>query len=195
MITHNDSAAIASCVAFVSMLWDLLAMDAPPAPHWWVEAFVTRAREVETDERYSPRFGSGTDSKGPLSAFVEERVPAALAGGASAREGCDRWGSGAYLLETMPSALFILARYASDPEAAIVRAVNDTWDNDTIAAIVGAAVGALHGRRSLPDRWIAGLLGRTRDADDGRVFDLIAEARAQFSPRDAQGRRRDVQQR
>ena len=40
----------------------------------------------------------------------------------------------------------------SNPEEAIVRAVNDTLDNDTVAAIVRAAVGALHGRASLPRR-------------------------------------------
>lgn len=37
-----------------------------------------------------------------------------------------RWYSGALLLETMPSALRILAGHADDPEEAIVRAVNDT---------------------------------------------------------------------
>jgi ADP-ribosyl-[dinitrogen reductase] hydrolase len=36
-------------------------------------------------------------------------------------------------------------RHADDPEEAILRAVSDTKDNDTIGAIVGAAVGALHG--------------------------------------------------
>jgi len=51
--------------------------------------------------------------------------------------------------------------------------VNDTFDNDTIAAVVGAAVGALHGARALPSRWRAGLLGRTGAADDGIVFRLI----------------------
>jgi ADP-ribosyl-[dinitrogen reductase] hydrolase len=56
-----------------------------------------------------------------------------------------------------------------------VRAVNDTWDNDTVAAIVGAIVGARHGRKALPQGWIDGLLGRTGEADDGRVFQLIAE--------------------
>ena len=159
MVTHNDSAAIASCVAFVSMLWDLLAMESPPAAGVVGGHLHGRAREVETGERYSPRFGSRTTWSGTLSMFVEEHVPPALARGASVREACDTWGSGAYLLETIPSVLFILARHAHDPEEAIVRAVNDTWDNDTIAAIVGAAVGALHGRRALPSRWIAGLLG------------------------------------
>ncbi len=56
--------------------------------------------------------------------------------------------------------------------AAIVRAVNDTKDDDTITAIVGAAVGALHGRKGLPHLWMTGLLGRTAEDDDGQVFDL-----------------------
>ena len=47
-------------------------------------------------------------------------------------------------------------------------------------AIVGAAVGALHGRQALPKEWIDGLLGRTGDHDDGRVFELITEARERF---------------
>lgn len=51
-------------------------------------------------------------------------------------------------------------------------------NNDTIAAIVGAAVGALHGQQALPPRWLATLLGRTRaPADDGHVQELIAEVR------------------
>ena len=49
----------------------------------------------------------------------------------------------------------------SNPEEAIVRAVNDTLGNDTVAAIVRAAVGALHGRASLPRRSMDGLFGRT----------------------------------
>lgn len=61
----------------------------------------------------------------------------------------------------MPSALYILACHGSAPRAATLAAVNDTIDNDTIAAIVGAAVGALHGLAALPDAWIAQLSGRT----------------------------------
>ena len=62
-------------------------------------------------------------------------------------------------------------------EEAIVGAVNDTNDNDTIAAIVGAAVGALHGKRAIPERWLKNLLGRTSYTDDGRVFELLRKAR------------------
>lgn len=35
---------------------------------------------------------------------------------------------------------------------------------------------ALHGRRALPERWVAGLLGRATDNDDGEVFRLTAAA-------------------
>ncbi len=90
------------------------------------------------------------------------------------------WGSGAFLLETMPSVLYILERHAASPREAILRAVNDTHDNDTIAAIVGAAVGALHGTPGLPREWVTGLTGRTAEDDDGYVFELIARARRRF---------------
>jgi len=45
---------------------------------------------------------------------------------------------------------------------------------------VGAAAGAIHGRKALPQRWIDGLTGRTTDCDDGRVFELIRQARQRW---------------
>ncbi|KXA99036.1 hypothetical protein AKJ41_06055 [candidate division MSBL1 archaeon SCGC-AAA259O05] len=54
--------------------------------------------------------------------------------------------------------------------------INDTKDSDTIGAIVGSAVGALHGEKNIPDRWISNLSGRTRKKDDGKIFDLLKEA-------------------
>ena len=78
----------------------------------------------------------------------------------------------------MPSALYILARHAGDPGEALVRAVNDTKNNDAIAAFVGAAVGALHGAAALPERWVTRLRGCTRADDDGEVQRILAGARA-----------------
>ena len=83
-------------------------------------------------------------------------------------------------METVPSVLFILERHSNDPEEAIVRAVNDTRDNDSVAAIVGAAVGALNGLEAVPRRWRERLVGRTTADDDGRVFDLLERARVRF---------------
>ena len=86
--------------------------------------------------------------RGPLSRFVLEKITSARERKLGVLEACEEWHSGAFLLETVPCVLYILAKHAHDPEEALVRAVNDTRDNDTIAAIVGAAVGALHGRRA-----------------------------------------------
>jgi ADP-ribosylglycohydrolase len=72
--------------------------------------------------------------------------------------------------------IYILMGHAHDPEEAIVRAANDTRDNDSIAAIAGAAVGALHGKNKFPSRWISSLSGRTDERDDGRIFELLKEA-------------------
>jgi ADP-ribosylglycohydrolase len=175
-ITHNDPSSIAACVAFVRILRELLGASAPPSPTWWLDTYSARARSVEGDPSLVSRH-PGLRYHGPVWRFVDTEVRQALAEGLSAEVACERWYSGAFLLETVPSALYILATHGQDPEAAIMRAVNDTYDNDTIAAIVGAAVGALHGRRSLPTRWLDGLLGRTGAHDDGRVFELVAAAR------------------
>ncbi len=52
--------------------------------------------------------------------------------------------------------------------------------NSALAAIVGAAMGALHGRRAIPERWVADLLGRTAADDDGRLFELLTMAGERF---------------
>jgi ADP-ribosylglycohydrolase len=179
-ITHNDTASISSCVAFVAMLWDLLGCTEPPEPTWWVDRFVEVAMDLETDTVYRPRAGDHQGFAGKLTDFVEQTVPEAHAQGLPVVEACESWYSGAYLLETVPSVLYILMRHGHDAEEAIVRAVNDTRDNDTIAAIVGAAVGALHGREALPDRWLEGHTGRTKADDDGRIFELLELARKRW---------------
>ena len=179
-ITHNDPGSIGACVAFAGMLGELLACSRIPDADWWVERYVALARGVEGESRYKPRGGRFPDYRGPIWRFVQAQVPRAIHRGESVLDAGRAWYSGAYLLETVPTALFILARHGADPEAAIVRAVNDTKDNDTIAAIVGAAVGALHGEDTLPRRWRDGLLGRTAAADDGRVFELLARAEKRF---------------
>ena len=177
-LTHRDVASNASCVAFVAMLWDLMGQTEAPEPIWWLDRFLELAKPLETDAVYRPRGGAFEDFEGPLTDYVLRGIASASKRGLPCHRACDEWYSGAYLLETVPSVLYVLMRHGHDLEEAIVRAVNDTKDNDTIAAIVGAAVGALHGRKAIPQRWIDGLTGRTTDDDDGRVFELLDEARS-----------------
>ncbi len=182
IVTHNDAASASACLAFVAMLWQLLGRDAPPQPSWWRREYVRLTRDLEGDTQYASRGGACQAYSGTMWRFVDERLAAAEAAGLTTLEACEQWYSGAYLLETVPSVLYILARHADDPEEALVRAVNDTQDNDTIAAIVGAAVGALHGASALPSPWVERLSGRTRDADDGEVQRIMARARERWGP-------------
>ena len=177
MITHNDSASIAACLAFVNMLQQLLRMASPPEPSWWFETFVKVAGDLESDRRYRPRVPQLKDFRGTLSTFVAQEVPKAYQRNLSVLEACSSWFSGAYLLETVPSVIFICMNHADSFEKGLVRAVNDTKDNDTVAAIVGAALGALHGKRRIPQRWLQKLTGRTATEDNGRVFEVLEKAR------------------
>ncbi|MFC2008462.1 ADP-ribosylglycohydrolase family protein [Chloroflexota bacterium] len=180
MLTHNDRGNIASCVAFVLMLWELLRRRSMPEPEWWLHAYESIAGELEGDTTYEPSMERCGPYAGPLWKYTVDRCKAALSDTLTVIEACETWSSGAYLMETMPSVLYVLARHGHDPEAAIVRAVNDTKDNDTVAAIVGAAVGALHGLAGLPDRWVKGLSGLIRQNDQENVFRLLVHAKQVF---------------
>ena len=46
-----------------------------------------------------------------------ERVRWAWDAKLAVREACDAWYSGAYLLETLPSVLYILMRHGHDPQS------------------------------------------------------------------------------
>lgn len=181
MITHNDSASISVCIALVNILWQVLRMNATPKPEWWLKTYTETVKDLEIDESYKPRGGSYKNYyRGTIWQFVEEKVNDAYHQAVSVVDACNSWRSGAYLLETVPSVIYILMRYGNNLEEAIVRAVNDTKDNDIIGAIVGAVVGALHGKENIPDRWLSGLTGRTRKNDDEKIFVLLKKARQVF---------------
>jgi ADP-ribosylglycohydrolase len=61
---------------------------------------------------------------------------------------------------TVAAAHAIAQLYADDIETGIGIAAASGRDTDTVAAIVGAMLGAVHGRRALPERWINGLVFR-----------------------------------
>jgi len=167
---------MASAVSFAGVLWELMDFGAPPEAGWWGRRYTDGARAMEGDAVYRPRGGIFPQEEDAAWRIVEQRLAWASSRDLSVAEACEAWHSGAYLLETLPCVLYILMRHAHEPEEAMVRAVNDTKDNDTIASLVGAALGALHGTRAFPRRWIDGLSGRTRFTDDGRVQTLIGKA-------------------
>ncbi len=185
-LTHRDEMAVTAGIGFSGLLLECLARDpgAPPHPSWPLEVFLRYARAFEQREGVTPRTyrtkRAVTPFEGTLCEYLESTLPAALAIGMPVRQACAAWDSGSYLMETVPSLLYLLARHGQDAEEALIRAVNDTRDNDTIAALTGAVMGALHGEEALPQRWVRGLLGRTRYNDDGRVQVLLVRAVARY---------------
>lgn len=176
-ITHNDRAALASSLAFTDLLWELLQMQQIPTAEWWADRFLLSFRQIDPRCEYQPRLPWGRGLTLPFWQLVEVWLEDALHADLAVRQACQLWHSGAYLLETVPSVLYILSRHGHDAEEAITRAVNDTWDNDTVASIVGAAVGALHGEEALPRRWVEGLSGQVANNDDGRLWQILDEAK------------------
>jgi ADP-ribosylglycohydrolase len=183
MMTHNDAGSISACLAFVNILRQLMLLEKVPEPAWWAETYVRTARDLEGQTCYHPRGGPLQDEFwGPIWKMVKDKTTEAYSRSLPVKEACSWWYSGAFLLETVPSVIYILMRHGDNFEEAIVRAVNDTKDNDTIAAIVGAAVGALHGKEAIPKRWIQNLPGRTNECNDGKIFDLAQMAKSKFGP-------------
>lgn len=177
-ITHNDPMAIGASVAFIDLLMTLLRSEGPPEPSRLLNRWTSIIRPFEPDLVYPPRGTASVQS--PTWRAAQMDVKRAIEVGLPTLTALGRWQSGAYLLETVPSVLLILARYSDDPEEALIRAVNDTKDNDSIAAIVGAALGALYGASAWPRRWMAGLTGRLSGGDDGAIHALLKQAEARF---------------
>lgn len=181
-VTHNDPMAIAANLAWVALLWRLLDADLPESPNEWLETYTEVLRVLDHGQMYDTRVPHGPLQhwRGSLSEFLDGEVKGALAAGRALRETAERWQSGSYLLETMPTVLHIVSQHGHDPREAMLVAVNDTRDSDTIASIVGGAMGAAHGTAWIPAEWREPLLGRTRDDDDGYYFELIDKAIARF---------------
>jgi hypothetical protein len=72
------------------------------------------------------------------------------AGSADALEAGETLGTTGFAPHTASFATFCFLRYGSDPLPAIVQSIRAGGDTDSIAAIVGAWAGALHGESGLP---------------------------------------------
>ena len=62
--------------------------------------------------------------------------------------------NGAFVLESLPAALWCFLHSPEDPEQVLVTAANQGRDADTVAAMAGNLVGAYLGEAVLPRRWL-----------------------------------------
>jgi len=174
LITHNEPLAIASSVAFADMLWNVINSNGRIDAKRIIERFVLVISKLTGDKKYKTRERAKVRYEGPASEFIRDQVYYALDRGLSVQELSKTIGSGGYLLETVPNALFIFVRYLDDPQRGIIEAVNFTKDSDTIASIVASAFGALYGRQAFREEWVRQLPGKLlKHGQDGEVFQLL----------------------
>lgn len=190
-ITHGHPAALAATVALGHLLWETLRrpLGEAPAQEWWLDEFARVASDLEP---WPPRYGPGKPPEtemlrgfaGTLWEFVDGPVRRAFRRGVSVRDACSLkgFGSGADCFQSVPAILYILANHADSLESAIISAVNDTKDNDTVAAVVGAFTGALHGERAIRKKWLHGISSsslRGKEASfDRELIERLADAAA-----------------
>jgi poly(ADP-ribose) glycohydrolase ARH3 len=94
--------------------------------------------------------------KGARSAVLQEKLEwlaEGMAHDASDAEVIARVGNGIRASQAVPAAFWAFLRFGDTPEECIIRAVGFGGDADTIAAMAGALVGALHGTSWIPARW------------------------------------------
>jgi ADP-ribosylglycohydrolase len=192
LVTHSHPAALAATVALGHILWEVLRrpIGRAPEPEWWLNEFVRVASQLEPSP---PRYGPGRPPEpdllrnfdGSLWEFIEGPVRKAWRRGMSVRDACSLagFGSGADCLQSVPAILYVLMHHGDSFESALIAAVNDTKDNDTIASVIGALLGALHGRRTIRQKWLDGItshsMGDPRGASDRAAIERLARQAAQ----------------
>lgn len=80
----------------------------------------------------------------------------------SVPEAVGELGQSCPLDKALPSVFAILLKHGDDPETALIENVMAGGDSAARGLVLGMLLGAAHGRRGLPDRWISPLLARPR---------------------------------
>jgi ADP-ribosylglycohydrolase len=137
--------AAAANVAYTKLLLKLMASPAAPAPGSYLDYVYHKLKLVETSREYSSRMPRFDGWQGTLSEFLASAIPSARRRSLSFVEAVSEWGSSAYLLEMMPTLLYLLECYGHQPKVALELATQGPHASPLLAALAGATLGALHG--------------------------------------------------
>ena len=184
-LTHDGVVSNASCTGWAAVLLNLgREKSTIHSAQDVFQCFLAAAGPVEgTHVRLHCRTPHHRRQfEGTLCRFIQEQVIPAHENGAPVRKLRNTWYSGAYLLETMPTALSIVAEYLDEPERAILEAANFTWDNDTIASMVAAAMGARHGKQAFAGQWITALREYRQEQGMDSMIAVIRELAKHYGP-------------
>lgn len=155
VVTHRDSMAIAAatCQAYTAAQAAAAAWGSLASLESRMALCADLATLLAGLERpgYQLRGGSGATS---LHGRIGTELPRYLQ---HARAPFGNWHNGAYVLESLPSAIWCFLASPEDFEQTLFGAVDAGHDADTIAAMACTLSGAYHGYSKLPKRLVADL--------------------------------------
>jgi ADP-ribosylglycohydrolase len=154
VVTHADPMAVCSAVAHAWLVARLITISAGSVdPVALVEDLCNTIVDIP-DPGYPERGWQYRPNKTPAPVRLVDRlaeVPRWL--GASLEAASEWFYCGAFVLESLPMALWHFLSAPEDPEEAVVNAVMAGHDADTVASMTGAYAGAYLGDHSFPSRW------------------------------------------
>ncbi len=166
--THRQSMGVAGAVVMATATAWLLTRRPGSWSTWdFIAALQDSIEGLETEalpERRDPTVHSTLYQRiGELPGLMGYKPEVAFA----------RLYNGAYVLESLPSALYCFMRGPYDVEAMLLLAVNAGHDADTVAALAGTLGSALGGVEALPARLLPELEYRERlEILSGALYDL-----------------------
>lgn len=146
-MTHSHLEGIDAALLQARAVGLMLAAEVPPK----AAVFINQLRRYVPESILNSRLGKLAD-------LLERQ--------ADADEVTETFDCGVRSADSWPPALWAALRYIDDPEEAIIQAVNLGGDTDTIGAMTGALVGALHGNQWFPERWYGQLENQRNGRDE-----------------------------
>lgn len=152
--THRDPMAVSSAILMAYATAWAYTLPAVPASRERAAEELAAALVAVTADLTDPG-APDRQAGGSLEPVrLEERVAEWLADASrTPREVLGARYSGAFVLESLPAAVWCFVHAIDDPERTIAVAANATRDSDTVASMAGNLAGALHGAEALPARW------------------------------------------
>lgn len=148
IITHADHSAVAGSVAAGAIVAHLLATPDGRFDVAGLGEVIERALVGVTDPVVNLRTETAATT-------LAERLSLAMdADDISPQEAYAKFGTGGFLLEALPMALWAFVHNAADPVAAVVLAVSAGGASTTIGGLTAAFAGAYHGASAFPDVWV-----------------------------------------
>ena len=161
-ITHGHPTALAAsdltATAVHALRMGVTIADLPA----YLRAHAVAQREVYRGDWLGDRLWRGPFADSP-EGFVArgwdeclgvlDRLDQAVKEGDRRGDPCRVTGAGWIAEEALATAVLCVALYPDDPRSAIARAAATSGDSDSIAALAGALIGAVHGMDGWPTEW------------------------------------------